>query len=274
MGINQFTDKTFEEFSKMYTLNETMKMKTKNEIKGIEFNPEGLFGQEFDEENDFNAPSMFDWRERGAVTRVKDQKSCGACYAVSTIGALESHLFIKTGKLIELSEQEIIDCPVKFHSWGCSGGIAFRVYDYVKHNGGLSSAADYPFDGKVEQCRVNRKRVAIDVKGYGFVSSENNKKILMEAISTIGPVVVAMDIDHETFMRYSGGIYYDEKCTGKVNHGALIVGYKTSDEDGEGYWIIKNSFGETWGESGYLRIALDRDNDCDVKTAPLYPILN
>lgn len=270
MGINQFADKTFEEFSNMYTLNETMKQRAGVESKGIKFKPKRIIGLE-DDDKFTKIPPSFDWRDRGAVTRVKNQKSCGACFAMSTIGALESQFFIKTGKLVELSEQEIVDCPVKYHSWGCAGGIAFRVFDYVTDKGGISSSADYPFEGKVGECRESSNKVKINMKGYGLVIAGNDGKKLLEAVATVGPIVVSMDIDHESFMRYSSGIYFEEDCTEKVNHGALLVGY--GSEDGTDYWIIKNSFGETWGEAGYMRIARNRGNDCDVSASPLFPIL-
>lgn len=275
MGINQFADKTFEEYSNMYTLNDTMKLKTSKEAKNIKFKPSRIIGLNNDKiQADDQVLESFDWRDRGAVTKVKDQKFCGACYAMSTIGAVESQLFIKTGKLVELSEQEMIDCPVKYHSWGCAGGIAFRVFDYIKDKEGLSSSADYPFEGKAGECRASVNRVKIDMKGYGFVMSDTDsvdEKLLRKTVATIGPVTVSMDIDHESFMRYAGGIYYDEECVKRVNHGALLVGYGT--ENGVDYWIVKNSFGVLWGEAGYFRIPRNKANDCGVTSSPLFPIL-
>lgn len=259
----------------MYTLNDTMKKKTQDDVKGIEWKPLRIFGFKFEEKKDFNAPAEIDWRQRGAVTRVTNQKYCGSCFAMATVAALEGQYFLKTGKLVKLSQQEIIDCPQNYHSWGCAGGIAFRVFDYVKDNGGLSLAKDYPYEGKVGECRKNSaNKVAIDVKGYSIVFSVNSTKILMQAVSEIGPLAVSMDIDHESLMRYSGGIYNNEKCLNTVNHGALLVGYKLADQESEGYWIIKNSFGESWGEKGYLRLAMNTESDCSIRSSPIYVTLN
>lgn len=271
MGINQFADWTFTEFSKMFTPNETITAKVKDKAKDLleAFQPKVIY--RFGLKNKL-IPSSFDWRNRGAVTKVKDQKTCGSCYAMATVAAIESQLFIRTGKLIELSEQEIVDCAGDaYNSFQCAGGVAFKVFDYVKDKGGLSSMEDYPYDNDAKECRLPEKKVDIRVKGYGYVSSGDDS-ILMRAVSEVGPIVVSLDIDNESFMRYSSGIYVGINCTKLVNHGALLVGFGT--ENGIDYWIVKNSFGETWGESGFFRIARGEEKDCSIDVIPIYPILH
>lgn len=255
----------------MYKPNETMIMRANEKADNLTFNPSTIY--RFPQNKNKMIPLTFDWRDRGALTKVKNQKSCGACYAMATVGAIESHLFIKTGKLTELSEQEIVDCADdSYNSFQCAGGIAFKVFEYVKDKGGLSSMKEYPYDGEAGECRAAGKRVDINVKGYGYVHSNRDENVLMSAVAEIGPIVVSIDIDHESFMRYSTGIYLEDKCTGDVNHGALLVGYGT--ENGIDFWIVKNSFGETWGESGYFRIARSLGKDCGITSSPVYPILH
>lgn len=269
MGINKFADMTFDEYSDMFTPNETMRQRASERLNGLQFNPSEIFRIR---QKNLTLPLSFDWRERGALTKVRDQRTCGACFALSTVGAIESHLFIKTAKLIELSEQEILDCADEsYNIFKCAGGIAFRVFDYVKDKSGLSSFEEYPYDGEARACRVSEKKVKINIKGYGYVHCKGDENVLMKAVTEIGPIVVAMDIDHESFMRYSRGIYTESKCS-EVNHGALLVGYGT--ENGLDYWIVKNSFGERWGEKGYFRITRGEGKDCSIMTSPIYPIIS
>jgi C1A family cysteine protease len=265
MGLNYFTDMTFTEYSNLFKANETTK-------KSFVFEPVVITGFE---DNSAEIPTSFDWREKGAVTAVKDQELCGSCYAMATLASVESQLFIKTGKLVQLSEQEIIDCAEESGLNKCQGGIGFQVYDYIKANGGISSSLDYPYEAKNGKCRRNGKnKVEIDMKSYGFVYTKavNNDDLLMKSLINIGPIMISIDTDHESFMHYSSGVYYEEECTGEVNHGALLVGFGT--EKGKDFWIVKNSFGDKFGESGYVRMTRGRENDCSLSKVPLFPILN
>lgn len=268
MGINQYADMTFEEYAKLFKVNKTMEENTNKKLVGIKFKPKVIIKPNATAES--LIPSAVDWRDRGAVTRVKDQKLCGSCYAMSTVGALESHNFIQNGKLVELSEQEIIDCAGEFATFQCAGGVSFRVFEYVQAKG-LSSAAEYPYEAKGGECRASAKKTAINVKGFGYVDSDENEKTLMRAIAEVGPMAISIDIEHESFMRYSSGIYFDKNCSDKVNHGSLLVGY--GSEGGIDYWIVKNSFGESWGENGYVRMARNMGSDCSVKSVALFPVV-
>ena len=269
IGINQFSDMTFHEYAALFTANETIMALSAEKTKGMKFYPERIFSSE--DADGENIPETFDWREKGAVTPINDQKKCGSCYAMSSLGAVESHWFIRSGKLIEMSEQEIIDCSIeKYLGLGCSGGIAFQVFEYVKDNA-ISSAADYPYEAVVGECRPKKDKIHVDIEGTGYVDTgENGELALMAALSTIGPIAISIDLKHESFMRYSGGVYFEANCTTEVNHGALLVGYGTeSDED---FWIIKNSFGETWGEGGYMRMSRKQGNGCGIMEAPIFPV--
>lgn len=262
MGINRLADMTFDEYSNMYTPNDSVKELAKELAEGIKFTPMILY-----KGGKLKAPDAFDWRDKGAVTAVKDQSICGSCYAMATVAAIESYFFTESGKLVELSEQEIVDCAgLTYNSFGCAGGAAFRVFDYIKDHG-ISSTLDYPYEAKEGKCRSAEQKEKIPLKGYGFVIANDDEEVLAKALVKFGPLVVSIDIDHESFQRYSSGVYYEPACTEKVNHGALLVGY-TKD-----YWIVKNSLGEKWGEKGYINIARNRGNACSIGIAPLFPIL-
>lgn len=261
MSINQFADMTFEEFS---TANEPTIVLPDN----VPFHP-AFF------ERDYNVeiPSSFDWRDLGIVSKVKDQKSCGSCYAMAALDAIESQILIKSGKDVSLSVQEVVDCAGEFETWGCSGGLSHRVIDYVKSNSGISSSRSYPYQEKRNACESSRyPKILISLNGFGILG-DIDEEMLKIAVVQIGPIAVSIDIDHESFMRYSGGIYKEPNCSQTYsNHATIVVGF--GNENNEDYWILKNSFGEKWGEKGYMRIARNFENHCAIASQPFYPIIN
>lgn len=267
LGVNQFSDQTLEEFLGVGNeSNNTQEFD--DEIEGLNYNPV----ERFTIYNDFDEiPNSFDWRDQNAISPVKDQKRCGSCYAMAVISSIESKVSIRTGNLTELSVQEVIDCARNYTTFGCSGGVLFRTYDYVKDKGGLNSEADYPSEGKKGECRATSSKVKIDLKGFGVVMPYSNSRNLMKALVENGPLAVAIDVDTESFMRYSGGIY-NEACRMEINHAALLIGY--GSEDGTNFFIIKNSWSHTWGDKGFMRIARRDDDSCLFASGGLYPILN
>lgn len=263
IGLNQFGDVTFSEFLKMNEVNEEI-VQVPDEVF---FDPVRFEA----DETYVKLPLSFDWRDYGVVSNVKDQSVCGSCYAMAAVGSIESQLMIKTGKLIDLSVQEIVDCAGDYESWGCEGGIKYRVYDYVKDKGGLSSSNDYPLEGVQLQCkRTKLSQIPIQLKSYVEVPP-NDEDVLKYAVTKVGPIAVSIDINQESFMRYSAGIYDEPNCTTNTNHAALLVGYGV--EGGKDFWILKNSYGSNWGESGYIRIARNSDNLCGIATEAIYPLL-
>lgn len=271
-GLNHLADKTLKDILETHKLNETMKEIVNKELDAINLIPLEFFGLNLSDE-ELNLPSAIDWRERGAVTRVKDQRECGSCYAFATVGALESQLFLKTGKLIELSEQEIVDCARNYGTVNCYGGFPPTVYGYFKDKGGVSRAADYPFEGKAGECRVNENKVKIAVKGFGTISGFANglfDETLILTLANVGPVAASVPVSLDSFIRYSSGIYSESRCE-RTNHTVLLVGYSIGN--GTDYWIIKNSWGRTWGEDGYMRLSMKKENGCRVGGLPTYPII-
>jgi C1A family cysteine protease len=246
--INQFTDLTVEEFSAKYL--------------GITDNSEEhISNQTF---TNSTIPSSIDWRQQGKVTPIKNQKNCGACWAFASTQAIESHYAIKYNKLVELSQQQIIDCDKVGH--GCHGGFHFEALDYVKRQGGIMSEDDYKYEEKKGECRFNENKVVAKVASYLNVTSDENE--MARAVAEIGPIVVGADAQWWQF--YWRGIADPRLCSDVNNHAVLIVGY--GEERGKQYWIIKNSWGERWGEKGYMRLIRGK-NKCGVSKRPSYPII-
>lgn len=208
------------------------------------------------------------------MTKVKDQKLCGACYAFTAISVLESHIFIKTGNLTDFSVQEVLDCSEDYHSSGCDGGLPFRVFDYVQDNGGISLDADYPFEGSSGNvsCKSSiSSKFEVELEGYSTISSDDEDQ-MRRTIFGVGPIIGFIGVSHEKFMRYSSGIFIQNNCNpDEINHAVLLVGY--GEENGIKYWIAKNSYGETWGESGFIKIATKREGHCGITTDLFYPII-
>ncbi|EFJ18470.1 hypothetical protein SELMODRAFT_153766 [Selaginella moellendorffii] len=195
-------------------------------------------------------PDSIDWREKGAVVGVKDQGSCGSCWAFSAVAAIEGVNKLATGELVSLSEQELVDCD-KGEDEGCNGGLMDYAFGFVIKNGGLDTEADYPYKGYGTRCdrsKMNAKVVTID--GYEDVPV-NDETALLKAVAH-QPVSVAIDAGGSSMQFYRSGIFTG-RCGTDLDHGVTNVGY--GKEDGKAYWIIKNSWGSNWGEKGYVKMA-------------------
>ncbi|XP_053575860.1 uncharacterized protein LOC128665146 [Bombina bombina] len=193
-----------------------------------------------------------DWRKSSCLSQVKNQGVyCGSCWAFATVGVLESRYCIKKGKLLGMSEQQLIDCDGK--SDGCCGGLPVNALEYVSHKG-IMRGKNYKYTEKKSACLYNdNQALKLNVTKYYVLPGEKNMAI---SLSTEGPVTALFAV-HEDFMLYSDGIY-DGKCAEEVNHAIIIVGYGTEEGEDEAkneeYWIIRNSWGKEWGEGGYGRV--------------------
>ncbi|CAH8359696.1 unnamed protein product [Eruca vesicaria subsp. sativa] len=215
-------------------------------------------------------PKSVDWRNEGAVTEVKDQGHCRSCWAFSTVGAVEGLNKIVTGELVTLSEQDLINCNKENN--GCGGGKVETAYEFIVNNGGLGTNNDYPYKAVNEVCdarlKENNKNVMID--GYENLPS-NDELSLMKAVAH-QPVTAVIDSSSREFQLYESGVF-DGTCGTNLNHGVVVVGYGT--EKGRDFWIVRNSWGNTWGESGYMKMARNNANPrglCGIAMRASYPL--
>jgi len=216
-------------------------------------------------------PDEVDWRAHGAVTDVKNQGQCGSCWAFSTTGALEGQHFRKTGKLVSLSEQNLVDCSASFGNNGCNGGLMDNAFRYIKANGGIDTETAYPYDGEEEQCHFSRGDIGATDKGFVDIT-QGDEEALKAAIATVGPVSVAIDAGHPTFQFYHEGIYDEKDCSPvNLDHGVLAVGYGTTEEGD--YWLVKNSWSTKWGDEGYIKMSRNKNNQCGIASCASYPVV-
>lgn len=222
----------------------------------------------------FQANATVDWRTQGVVTDVKNQGQCGSCWAFSATGSIEGqHVLRKQGPLIALSEQQLADCSTSEGNHGCNGGFMDWAFKYVIKAGGLDSEACYPYTPHDGQCHYNASCSAAHIDGYVDIE-KHNETALENAIAEIGPISVAIDASQFGFQFYKSGVYYSSGCSqDKLDHGVLAVGYGTAD-NGDKYYIVKNSWGGGWGDKGYLLMSRGRNNNCGIATDASYPTIN
>ncbi|XP_010918606.2 probable cysteine protease RD19D [Elaeis guineensis] len=261
-GITPFSDLTEEEFERAF-----MGIAAKDDKGGASAESPTAPRMEVD-----GLPSSFDWRKKGAVTNVKMQGSCGSCWAFSTTGAVEGANFIATGKLLSLSEQQLVDCDHTCDAVekdacnnGCSGGLMTNSYKYLMQAGGLEEEKSYPYMGKQGECRFNKSLVAVRITN--FTNKPLDEDQIMANLVHHGPLAVGLNA---AFMQtYVRGISCPLICFRRwINHGVLLVGYGARGFSilrlgYRPYWIIKNSWGKRWGENGYYRLCRDH-NICGI----------
>lgn len=226
-------------------------------------------------------PKEKDWRketcgETSCVSMVKNQGSCGSCWTFSTVGALEAAHAIKTGMMVLLSEQQLVDCAEAFDNHGCNGGLPSQAFEYIMYNGGLDSMKSYPYvcgDGDCKptsgSCKYKEDSIGVRVTAvHNF--TELDEQSMMEVVGLQQPVSVAFEVVDD-LMHYTSGVYSSTKCHNtpdQVNHAVLAVGYGT--DSGTKYWTIKNSWSEDWGNRGYFNMEKDV-NMCGVAVCSSYP---
>lgn len=266
MSLNQFAHMTHDEFTSNYL----GYVRPESDVKRISDAPRlrGVRKQALSSE--------VDWVSAGAVTEVRSQGSCGSCWTFSTTGAIEGAYYLKTGTLTSLSQQQILDCDTTGNA--CDGGSMDSAFEWVSYNGGLCTYDDYPYVNAGSKTDVDSTcqtscSIVTGSAPQSYTDVSKTETALMRALEQ-QPVSVAIEADQDGFQFYSGGVMTGS-CGTSLDHGVLAVGYGTSS-DGSAYWKVKNSWGTTWGEDGYIRLERGKDQtygQCGILEMASYPNL-
>jgi len=215
-----------------------------------------------------DAAATVDWRTKGAVTPVKNQGQCGSCWSFSATGSMEAAHFFATGSLVSLSEQNLVDCSTAEGNQGCNGGWMDQAFEYVIKNHGIDTESSYPYKATgPNRCQFNAANVGATISRYTDVAK--GSEAALESAANQRPVSVAIDAGHSSFQMYKSGVYYEPACSQtSLDHGVLVVGY---GNEGSDYWIVKNSWGASWGQQGYILMSKGRNNNCGIASAASYP---
>ncbi|KAK8876523.1 hypothetical protein M9Y10_006737 [Tritrichomonas musculus] len=216
-----------------------------------------------------NADSV-DWRDKGVVNGIKDQAQCGSCWAFSAVQAAESANAISSGTLPSYSEQNLVDCVTKCS--GCNGGLMTEAYDHIisEQNGQFNLESDYKYTAVDGTCKFSQYSPVGKISRYTNIV-EGDEDDLAAKVEQYGPVAVAIDASSYSFQLYSGGIYDEPSCSSySLDHGVGCVGF--GSENGTKYWIVRNSWGTSWGEKGYIKM-LWKDNQCGIATMATIPFV-
>jgi len=253
-GVTKFADLTPEEFKNTY-------------LSSLPFvvDPSWPMGNEYSTQTIQDLPDSWDWRTKGAVTGVKNQGDCGSCWAFSTTGNIEGQWFLGGNPLVGLSEQNLVDCDHECMEYqgeqvcdsGCDGGLMPNAFNYVLKNNGIDTEASYSYTGEDGTCQSSAT-IGATIKNWTMIPG--NEDQMAAYLVNQGPVSIA--VDAELWQYYIGGVFEFPWCGTNLDHGVLIVGYGNStDWIGEeiDFWWIKNSWGEDWGESGYIRMEKGSD---------------
>lgn len=222
-----------------------------------------------------SVPDSFDWRQHGVVTPVKNQGSCGSCWTFATTASVESAYLIKkktSDKSFDLSEQQLVDCA-KVN--GCQGGYSYAAMDYIQKNG-QTAEGTWPYRGSDNRC-PGAKSASAQITNYcvrsrlayggGMMTESLSDEDIKKALVFFGPLYITLNASPISQRNYRGGVFSDPSCSTQINHAVTLVGYTPNA------WIIKNSWGPYWGESGFFQLARG-SNMCGVNTEIAYPVVN
>ncbi|KAH3761962.1 cathepsin L2 [Pelomyxa schiedti] len=259
MGLNAFSDLTHEEFASTHLSSSPLKISHQvARSRAVEAPQEVV---------------PVDWRTGGYVTPVKNQGSCGSCWTFATTGAVESARAIATQSTpISLSEQQLLDCSHNGYNAGCDGGAYDLAFQYIMETGGLETEESYPYTAvEAEDCNATATDFVTTISGYTCLTPFNEKD-LQKTIGNVGPVSVAIDASQESFKDYTTGVYYEPNCNPmNLIHEVLAVGLGHDDTSNMDYYIVKNSWGESWGQAGYIWMAANMKDNCGISSYPCIP---
>lgn len=265
VGLTQFSDLTEEEFIAKYT-----------GILPEHSNPDQNFQRTTHKitKNVKDLPEEVDWRAKGAVNPIRNQGGCGSCWAFSVVQTIESAYYNKFGTLPQLSEQQLVDCTVKAGNHGCKGGWLDRTFQYIWDNKGLASEQNYPYTGWDDWCSDwETQQVKFETKNIIDIP-QSNLAALADAVAQ-NPVSAVVRAN--AFQHYVSGVFDDPDCGTRYNHAIGVVGFGVEEGSGKEFWIVRNSWGEVWGENGYIRMRKDTENpkgECGIGLGAAYVVLN
>eukprot|EP00042_Codosiga_hollandica_P035476 m.263450 g.263450 ORF g.263450 m.263450 type:complete len:321 (-) comp54643_c0_seq4:120-1082(-) len=259
LGVNEYADMLHTEFRTLY-LARVRDYSSRVSVAEAVVDVEAL-------------PASVDWRTHSpaVVTPIKNQGQCGSCWAFSTTGSTEGQHALATGTLVSLSEQNLVDCSTAEGNEGCNGGLMDQAFEYIIKNKGIDTEASYPYTAQDGKCKFNSANVGATLSSYQDIP-KGSESSLQNASALVGPISVAMDAGLASFQLYKSGVYAPKGCSStQLDHGVLVVGYGV--DGSQDYWIVKNSWGTTWGIEGYFLLARNDNNMCGVATAASYPIV-
>jgi len=274
-AMNKFGDLTSKEFEKLYKPNKMFLNNSHHRSHHHPINNQTNYCGNYTFQNT-SVPNIFDWRNiKGVVSPVKDQQQCGSCWAFSTVEALESFIAINSNTSVtNLSPQELVDCTSSYGNNGCNGGMMDSSFRYVIDKGGICSEDEIKYKGVDKKCKDCKTRYGEnDVKNcYNIASGE---ELTMREVVSRQPISIAIEADTATFQFYSDGVITSVDCGTNLDHAVVIVGYNTKDDID--YWIVRNSWGEFWGNKGYVFIERNNVNNntntgiCGIAMASVFP---
>jgi len=255
LGVNEFSDMTFAEFKSIYTPHKIVQTDESENVHIFE---------------DQAVPTQVDWTTKGAVTPVKNQGQCGSCWAFATTGPCESAWFIAGHTLTSFSEQQLVDCSSAYGNQGCNGGTMIAAMKYVLANGGITTEANYNYTATTGTCnKAKAKNIAASFSSYKVVAADNVDQMYIAVAQQ--PVRVEVEADQAAWQQYKGGIVSSD-CGTAHDHEVTVVGYNQLSSPP--YWKCKNQWGTSWGEAGYIRIAVVPGKGvCGIQMQPAYPIV-
>jgi cathepsin L len=253
VALNQFADLTNIEYQKLY-----LGFKgASSEQQEYSFPQVGV-----------KVPTSMDWRQEGAVTPVKNQQQCGSCWSFSTTGSTEGCHKLSGNPLVSLSEQNLMDCSFSYGNNGCNGGLMTQAMKYIIANNGVDTEESYPYTAQDGSCHYNAANKGATLTSFQNVQ-QGDEQGLVQA-GTHGPVSVAIDASHSSFQFYHDGVYYEPACSStRLDHGVLMAGWGV--DNGQDYYLVKNSWGAQWGQQGYIWMSRNRNNNCGIATMATLP---